>query len=184
LDGIDMPTLPGTADPAGRLDDVDRSILAALEHEGRLTNAALAARVGIAESTCIARVRALRESGAITGFAAHIDPAAVGRPLQAVIYVRLGSHNRVHVADFHRTVRTIPGVLTAFHVAGADDYVLHVAVASPEALRDLVLEHVTVSPAVRHTETHLVFEVIPGPGLVEAPEPTHPPRRRARTTRT
>lgn len=156
---------PPTEESVPTLDRTDRAILAELERDGRVTNAALARRVGVAESTCIHRVRALRESGVITGFAARVDPAAVGRPLQAVIYVRLGSHNRRHVADFHQRVRAIPGLITAFHVAGADDYVLHVAVASPTALRDLVLEHVTVSPAVRHTETHLVFEVIPGPGL-------------------
>ena len=155
-------TTEGSAPP---LDPTDLAILAELERDGRITNAALARRVGIAESTCIHRVRGLRESGAITGFTARVDPAAVGRPLQAVISVRLGSHNRRHVDEFHRRVRSIPGLITAFHVAGADDYVLHVAVASPAALRDLVLEHVTVSPAVRHTETHLVFEVIPGPGL-------------------
>lgn len=148
------------------LDGTDRAILRVLHADGRITNAALAARVGVAESTCIHRVRALRESGVITGFHATVDLAAVGLPLQAVIKVRLGSHNREHVRSFHATLTSIPGVLTVFHVAGEDDYLLHVAVESPEALRDLVLEHVTVHPAVRHTETHLVFEVVSGRGVL------------------
>jgi DNA-binding Lrp family transcriptional regulator len=151
------------------LDGTDLAILAELASDGRLTNAALASRVGVAESTCIHRVRALREAGVISGFHATLDLAAIGLPLQAVIKVRLGSHNRDHVHSFHATLTNIPGMLTAFHIAGADDYLLHVAVESPEALRDLVLEHITIHPAVRNTETHLVFEVITGAGALPAP---------------
>ncbi|MBY8883362.1 Lrp/AsnC family transcriptional regulator [Streptomyces sp. PTM05] len=155
---------PPGARPAVALDATDLAILAELAADGRLTNTALAARVGIAESTCIHRVRALRESGVVRGFHAELDLAALGLPLQAVIRVRLGSHNRAHVHSFHAALTGIPGMITAFHIAGADDYLVHVAVESPQALRDLVLEHVNVHPAVRQTETHLVFEVIPGRG--------------------
>jgi DNA-binding Lrp family transcriptional regulator len=96
--------------------------------------------------------------------------------MRAVIKVRLGSHSREHVNGFHATLEDIPGVLTAFHLAGADDYLLHVAVGSAEALRDLVLEHITVHPAVRHAETHLVFEVIPG--MAPLPNPKRSPADR------
>lgn len=154
--------------PAGSfrtLDDTDRRILSELLANGRLTNAALASRAGIAESTCIHRVRALRDSGVIRGFHAEVDLGALGLPIQAVVKVRLGTHNRDEVNRFHATLSVIPGVLTIFHVAGEDDYLLHVAVESSEALRDLVLEHVTVHPVVRHTETQLVFGVIPAAGV-------------------
>jgi DNA-binding Lrp family transcriptional regulator len=157
------------ARPAPALDAIDLSILAALTADGRVTNAALAARAGIAESTCIHRVRALRDAGVISGIHAQLDLAALGFPLQAVIKVRLGSHNRDHVRSFHAVLTEIPGVLTAFHVAGDDDYLLHAAVESPQALRDLILEHITSHPAVRHTETHLVFEVLAGKGVLPTP---------------
>lgn len=153
------------------LDATDLAILAELEENGRLTNAALAARVGIAESTCTGRLRALRESGVITRFRADVDPAALGLPLQAVIRVRLGSHNRDQVQSFHAILREVPGALAIFHVGGEDDYLIHVAVESAAALRDLVLEHVTVHPAVRHTETQLVFEVIRGAGVLSRAHP-------------
>ncbi len=148
------------------LDDTDRALLAELVADGRMTNAALAARVGIAESTCLGRVRALRDAGVITGIHARVDPAALGLPIQAVIKVRLSSHNPDHVLRFHGVLPTIPGLLTAFHVAGADDYLLHVAVDSPAALRSFILENLTVQPGVAHTETQLVFEVVPGAGVV------------------
>ena len=153
------------------LDAVDLRLLAELEANARLTNAALAARAGIAESTCTQRLRALRASGAIRRFRADVDPAALGLTMQAVIKVRLASHNRDHVHAFRDKLPGIPNVLTIFHVAGADDYLLHVAVDSAAALRDLVLEHITVHPGVRHTETQLVFEVIDGAGLLPPPLP-------------
>ena len=151
-------------DPSS-LDAVDRRIVGELMADGRLTNAALAARVGVAESTCIHRVRALRQAGVITGFRADVDLGALGYPLQAVVKVRLGSHNREHVASFHAILADVPGALRILHVAGEDDYLVHVAVGSSEELRDLVLEHINIHPMVRHTETQLVFEEIPGPGV-------------------
>ncbi len=153
------------------LDSIDLAMLAELERNGRLTNAALAARVGIAESTCTQRLRSLRDRGVIRRFRAEIDAAALGLTLQALITVRLGTHGREQVRGFEQRVRTLPNVLTAFHVAGADDYLLHVAVASAGALRELVLEHLTTHPHVRHVETQLVFEVIEGPGVVAGSQP-------------
>jgi DNA-binding Lrp family transcriptional regulator len=155
---------------------VDRRIISELAADGRLPNNALADRVGIAPSTCLARVRALQRSGVIRGFHADIDPAALGFPLQAVIKVRLGSHNRDHVKRFTAALPEIPGVLQVFHVAGEDDYLIHVAADSAEGLRDLVLEHLNVHPVVRHTETHLVFERFPGRGLGGEPLETVSPR--------
>jgi DNA-binding Lrp family transcriptional regulator len=148
------------------LDDTDLEILTVLVDEGRLTNAAIAHRVGIAESTCANRIRALRDQGVIEGFRAHLNLAALGRPIEAIVKVRLSSHNRDNVMSFHDSLARMPGVLAAFHVAGEDDYLLHVAVPTPQALRDLVLDHITVNPAARHTETQLVFEVVRGPGVL------------------
>lgn len=164
------PSSTQNARPAS-LDPVDLTLLAELERNGRLTNAALAERAGIAESTCTQRMRALRERGVIRAFRADIDPGALGLGLQALITVRLGTHGREQVRSFEERVRTLPPVLTVFHVAGADDYLLHVAVPDAGALRELVLEHLTTQPHVRHVETQLVFEVFSGPGLVAAAQP-------------
>ncbi|MEO7126714.1 MAG: Lrp/AsnC family transcriptional regulator [Nakamurella sp.] len=153
------------AEPDG-LDPIDRALVRELARDGRVTNAALAAKVGVAESTCLARVRALRDAGVITGIHAHVDPATLGLPIQAIIKVRLSSHVPDQVLRFHASLRSIPGLITAFHTAGADDYLLHVAVESPAALRALILEHVTVQPGVSHTETQLLFEVFAGHGVI------------------
>ncbi|MBW8803789.1 MAG: Lrp/AsnC family transcriptional regulator [Catenulisporales bacterium] len=144
-------------DLRGPLDPTDRAILAVLAADARTPNNAIAEAVGIAPSTCLGRIRALRERGVIRGFHADIDPAALGRGLQAMIAVRLRAHTRERVQEFIRDVPGLPGVVGVWHVAGADDYLLHVAVADSDALRDFVLEHLTTHPAVGHTETSLIF---------------------------
>lgn len=161
-----MIASPHPQDPRPILDVVDLRLLAALDTNARLTNAALATAAGIAESTCTQRMRSLRDRGVIRGFRADVDPAALGKAMEAVIKVRLGSHNRDQVHAFHDRLRGIPDVIRIFHVAGADDYLLHVAVRDAIALRDLVLEHITQHPGVVHTETQLVFEVLDGAGLL------------------
>ncbi len=116
-------------DARSRLDDVDRSILRALSADARISNKGLAERVGIAQSTCLARVRALRESGVIRGFHADIDPRALGHDLQAMVAVRLQPNARGALSDFVATMRPQPQVLDIYFVAGANDYLLHVATA-------------------------------------------------------
>src|SRR3954468_24179116 len=94
------------------LDDTDRAILVALSENARIPNARLAERVGLAPSTCLARARALRERAALQAFHAEVAPAALGRPLQAMIAIRLAVHAREQIDDFTDAVRALPGVLS------------------------------------------------------------------------
>ena len=148
------------------LDDLDRRILEALRADARIPNAHLAERVGIAPSTCLARVRALRETGVIRGFHAEIDLAALGRPMQAMIAVQLAAHTREQIESFTDHVRTLSGVLSVFHMTGETDYLLWVAAASPQDLREFVVEHLASDPAVARAETSIIYEQRNGPGVL------------------
>jgi DNA-binding Lrp family transcriptional regulator len=149
------------------LDEVDRRILAQLARDARTPNNALAEAAGIAASTCLARVRALRESGVIRGYHADIDPAALGRPIQAMIAVRLQAHARGHMPEFVAKVAELPEVLNVFFLGGADDFLLHIAATGTENLRDFVVVNLSSDPDVALTETNLIFEhVRAGHGVV------------------
>lgn len=148
------------------LDEVDLGILAVLTREADITNKALARRLDLAESTCAHRVRALRERGVIRDTRIRLDEAAVGFPLQAIIKVRLVNHTGPKVTTLFDALAALPRVLQVFHVAGVDDFLVHVAVQDATALRDIVLEHITTHPIVRGTETQLVFELRDGAGLL------------------
>ncbi|NMH97496.1 Lrp/AsnC family transcriptional regulator [Pseudonocardia acidicola] len=146
------------------LDDTDRAILRALATDARIPNNALAEQVGIAPSTCLARVRALRERGVIRGFHADIDPRAVGHDLEAMIAVRLQAHARSNMAQFVARISALPEVLDVYFVAGANDYLIHVATSSTDELRWFVAEQLSRHPDVANTETSLIFEHIRAAG--------------------
>jgi DNA-binding Lrp family transcriptional regulator len=136
-----------------------------------MTNQALADAVGVAPSTALSRLRALRERGVIRGFHAEVDLAALGRPLQALVAVRLAVHAREQIDSFTSTVRELLGVLMVFHLAGATDYLVWVAVADAQALREFVVDHLATHPAVAHAETSLIYEHRRGPGVWGSADP-------------
>jgi DNA-binding Lrp family transcriptional regulator len=140
------------------LDAVDRRIVAALQNNARISNKDLARVVGLAPSTCLARLKRLRAAGVFRGFHADVDPAQLGRPIQAIVAVRLAVHDRQLIDDFHDHVLALPETISVFHVGGGDDYLVHVAVPDTGALRDLVLDGFTARAGVAHVETRLIFE--------------------------
>jgi len=142
------------------LDRTERAILQVLQQDARISNRALSEQVGIAPSTCIERVRRLRARGVIRGFHADVDPSAIGRTIQALIAVRLRVHSRETIDAFYRHVTELPETLAVYHVGGADDYLIHVAVEDTPTLRDLVVDDFTARPEVEHVETRLIFEFV------------------------
>jgi DNA-binding Lrp family transcriptional regulator len=147
-------------DVRGPLDAVDRRIVTVLADDARIPNNALAERVGIAPSTCLTRVRALRDGGVIRGFHADVDPTALGRPLQAMIKVRLQSHARGHIPDFMAKIAQRPEVIDVYFLGGADDFLVHIAATGTEDLREFVVVNLSGNPDVALTETNLIFDHI------------------------
>jgi DNA-binding Lrp family transcriptional regulator len=139
------------------LDRTDFAILRELRKNARLPNKTLAERIGVAPSTALERVRRLREGGATQGFHAEAQPRAVGIGLQAMISVRLARHARGDVDAFHAYLLTLREVLSFYHVAGANDYLVHVAVRDSDHLRDFALDAFTTRSEVAHIETSLIF---------------------------
>lgn len=139
------------------LDRTDFAILRLLRKNARLPNKDLAARVGVAPSTALERVRRLREAGVLQGFHAEVAPAAVGIGLQAMVAVRLARHSRPQVEAFHAHLLALPEVLSLYHVAGADDFLVHVGVRDSDHLRDFAMAALTSREEVAHIETHLIF---------------------------
>ncbi|MEV0947480.1 Lrp/AsnC family transcriptional regulator [Rhodococcus sp. NPDC049939] len=156
--GSSSAPVPNDIRPAPDLDDIDRILLDHLSRDARIPNNALAAAAGIAPSTCLGRVRSLVSRGVIRGFHADIDPAALGRDLQAMIAVRVQASARMQLGALANQFVALDEVLDVYFIAGADDYLIHVATRSSEALRNFVLEHLSAHPAVASTETILIFE--------------------------
>jgi DNA-binding Lrp family transcriptional regulator len=120
------------------LDSVDRALLEELQNDARQTNKALAEKVGVAPSTCLERVRELRARGVITGFAARVEPAAVGRPMEAILSLQQGSSQRQATENLLEHTSSLPETVRVMALTGTTDFIVHVAVRDMDHLRDLI----------------------------------------------
>jgi Lrp/AsnC family leucine-responsive transcriptional regulator len=142
------------------LDAVDRRLLKALQEDGRISNAELARRCNLAPASAFERVRRLRERGVITGYAALIDPAKVGRGLLIFVEVLLDRTTGDQFEAFADMVRRQPEVLECHMVAGGFDYLIKARVGDMDAYRVFLGDVLVRMPGVRETRTYAVLEEV------------------------
>jgi DNA-binding Lrp family transcriptional regulator len=146
----------------GELDAVDRALLSELQNDARQTNKALAEKVGVAPSTCLERVRELRARGVITGFRAEVDPAAIGRPMEAILSIQQrGSHRQATELLLDETAK-LPETVRVMALTGTTDFIIHVAVRDMNHLRDVVWALIE-RPEIGRVQSSLVFARVEGP---------------------
>lgn len=151
------------------MDSLDRKILAALEHDGRLTVTELADRVGLSLSPCHRRVRALEESGVISGYRAELDAAALGLQFSALVFVTLKDSKSV--PEFEAAVAQLENVTQAQRLFGDPDYLLQVVVRDLPAYQRLYDERLTRLPGLqRMTSTLVMKHVVTNRPLTSAME--------------
>ena len=148
------------------LDAMDRRLLRALQEDGRLPIVALAERVGLSATPCQRRVRRLEEAGVIRGYAARLDPAKVGLPLQAFVQVALQSHAEEVVERFHAALAQRPEVIAAYTMSGEMDYLLHVLAPDMEAFGDFATRALLRMPGVKETRSSFVLATLKPPGRI------------------
>lgn len=121
------------------LDDAtDRVIAAALMADGRSTLKRLAETTGLSVSAVQARVRRLETDGVIRGYAARVDPEAIGLPLAALVAIT--PLDPAHEYDTPERLAGLTEIEACHSVAGEDSFVLFVRVSSPSALEALIRE--------------------------------------------
>jgi Lrp/AsnC family transcriptional regulator, leucine-responsive regulatory protein len=137
------------------MDTLDSKALTFLMKSGRATWAELGTLLGLSAVSAADRVRKLEEHGVIRGYAAIIDPAAVGHPLTAYVSVSLSSHrNR---AAFLRGIEKMEQVSECHHVAGDDDYLLKVRCRGTQDLDHLLAHELKDKLGVARTRTTIVL---------------------------
>lgn len=139
------------------MDELDLLLLTRLQHNVRQTNRELADAVGIAPSTCLARVRALRERGVVRGAHAEVDLGAIGRSAQAMVALKIRPQAFGAAGVFQRYIAELPETLAVFMVSGGSDFLVHVAVPDTSRLRDFVLA-LAKRPEIADIRTSIVFE--------------------------
>jgi len=150
------------------LDALDRQIVAALLGDARATYAEVGAQVGLSAPAVKRRVDRLRASGAITGFSAQVDPAALGWTTEA--YVELFCRGRTSPRDIAAAVAKHPEVVDACTVTGEADALLQIRAADVQHFEQVV-ERIGAEPFVVRTRSVIVLsrlvhrpDALPGPG--------------------
>ena len=114
------------------LDPTDTRILKHLQKDGRISNQDLADKVNLSPSACLRRVRRLEQDGIIDGYAALLNPTAVGRASNIFIEITLTSQSEAVLDAFETAIAKVPDVMECYLMAGEADYVVRVAVPSAE----------------------------------------------------
>jgi DNA-binding Lrp family transcriptional regulator len=141
-----------------KITTTDQRLIELLQRNARISNKALAAAAGIAESTCLERVRNLIDRGVIRGFHADVDIRALGRTVRALISVRLQPKTTASVLAFQDAVMAAPQTINVWTLSGADDFLVEVAVPDVDSLRTFVLDVITARPDVSDSRTAVVYE--------------------------
>jgi Lrp/AsnC family leucine-responsive transcriptional regulator len=148
------------------MDQIDRKIIGLLQADSRISITDIADEVPISISAASERVRRLTRSGAIARFTIELDPAIVGRTIDAIIDVRLPS--QTDHRPFDHALRELPVVVNALHLTGPFDYQLRVQAKDVAELDDLLgvlkFEH-----GAAETNTRLVLRTVDG--FPRAPSP-------------
>lgn len=140
------------------MDELDAALLRELQRDARRTNRDLADAVGVSPSTALERIRALRERGVIRGATLDLDLSAVGRPVQALIAVRIRPPSRELIEGFRDWVGGLTETVGVFVVSGNEDFLIHIAVADTDGLYSFVIDRLTQRREVADVRTSVVYE--------------------------
>ena len=142
------------------LDELDAAIVRELQRDARRTNRDIASAVGVSPSTALERTRALRRRGVIKGALLDVDLSAIGRPVQALIAVRVRPPTRRNIEAFRDWARQLPETVGVFVTAGTEDFLVHVAVPDNNSLYEFVIDKLTARTDIADVRTSVIYEHI------------------------
>lgn len=144
-------------------DEIDATILTILQENARTSNAEIARRVGMTASAVFGRIRRLEQAGVIRGYAARVDPVAMGLPVLAYVFVRLSAHRRAR--EVGRALCAVPAVQEVAHLTGEDCFLAKVRCRDTAQLEEVVLG-INDIEAVCGTRTVIAFRALREGGAV------------------
>jgi DNA-binding Lrp family transcriptional regulator len=143
-----------------KLDRTDRTILAELQRDGRLSNRELAEKVHLSESACLRRVRALEDARVIDRYAALVSQSKVGLPGNVFVSITLNRQEQADLAAFEEAVKGVPEVMECYLMTGAQDYLLRVVVSDAADFERLHSQHLTRLPGVARVQSSFALRTV------------------------
>lgn len=145
------------------MDAIDRRIIAELQRDGRLSNVELADRVGLTPAPCLRRVKRLESEGVILGYTAQVNPKAIGRGFEVLVFVDLTRKDRTTFEAFEAGVAALDEVIEARRMFGLPDYLIRVATDSLESFEAFISTELGDLPGVDKLDSHLTMKLIKSP---------------------
>ena len=146
------------------LDSVDRRMLAVVQQEGRISNAALAERLHLSPSPCLRRMRALERAGVITGYRATLDRERLGLGLTVFVDLKVDNHSERTAAALSDAMTKAPEVVSAHVVSGSADLLLEVVVPDVGAYERLLFGTLLTLPHVSDARSNFALRTVKSPG--------------------
>ncbi|MCJ8333390.1 MAG: Lrp/AsnC ligand binding domain-containing protein [Epibacterium sp.] len=144
----------------GDLDRIDKSILAVLSHNGRITVTELAKQVGLSKTPCQIRLKRLMDEDFIHGFKAKLNPAKMGLEHVCFVEVTLSDTREAALNAFNEAVAQIPEIEQCHMIAGSFDYLLKIRTADIQNYRRVLGESISSLPHVANTSTHVSMQSV------------------------
>ncbi len=141
-----------------KLDNIDLQVLTILYNDADITNKELAAKIGIAPSTCLEQVKRLKQSGVIKAAFIDVNLKSIGGNIEAIAAIRLQPYSEEIVNKLRDDLLKYPEILNLYHMGGSYDYYIHMSVKDSEHLRQFVFKNITSRDEVTTVETSLIFE--------------------------
>lgn len=142
------------------LDAIDRRILENLQHDARMRNVDLAAKVGLSASPCLRRVGHLEDSGVIRGYATLVDAEAVGLPVSIFVNVTLEKQVERALETFETEIKACPEVMECYLMTGDFDYLLRVVTSDLTAYEHFLMDRLTRIPGVASIKSSFALKQV------------------------
>ncbi|HYG87159.1 MAG TPA: Lrp/AsnC family transcriptional regulator [Azospirillum sp.] len=152
------------------LDSLDRKIIRLLRKDGRMSNAKLAAEVGLSPSACLRRLHMLEHSGVIRGYTAIVEDADEERCVTIIVQIVLERQTEDHLRRFETAVRKCPEVRECYLLSGSSDYLLRVVAHDPADYDRIYKDLLSRLPGVERIQSSFAIRSVVRPAASIAAE--------------
>jgi Lrp/AsnC family transcriptional regulator, leucine-responsive regulatory protein len=142
------------------VDPIDRRMLQILQHDGRISNAALAEQLHLSPSPCLRRLRALEHDGVISGYRAELDREKLGLGLTLFVELKVDAHSERNAATIAEVLQATPEVISAHIVSGSADFLLEVVVSDLRHYERLLFDTLLNLPNVSDVRSNFALRAV------------------------
>jgi len=143
-----------------KFDEIDKKILNILQERGRITNANLAAEVGLSPPPMLERVKKLEKNGVITSYVAQVDPKKIEKATIVYVSLTIARHRIKSFDQVNQELNNFWAVLEIYHISGEEDYLIKVVVKDIQDYEQFLLKKLATIPAISRIKSNVVLSTI------------------------